>query len=324
MTDERKGTGNAGAAEHWNPGSMLPAIWLKRSFLLTLAALAAALTLGINFLLPVYYRSSAKLLPDLERNRLGPLTQAAEVAQLVGVGTGTSDPARVYPAILTSETVLRGAVLSLYARPARGDTTDLIAVFAPDRETPEENIQEAILRLRDLLSVQVENRTGVVAVSLEMRDPDLAADVLNMIVAGLDRFMRQKRSSNATEQRKWIEDRLRVVQQELRSAEESLRAFREKNRRVLDSPGLLLEQERHLREVQVKSVVFTELVKQLELAKIEEIRNIAIVNVLDPARPPVQKDRPRRMLNTLLAFFATLAAGAIWVGAKGVSSPRDV
>jgi uncharacterized protein involved in exopolysaccharide biosynthesis len=104
----------------------------------------------------------------------------------------------------------------------------------------------------------------------------------------------------------------------LRTAEENLRSFREKNRRLLDSPQLLLEQERYGREVQMKSTVLIELIKQLELAKIEEIRNIAIVNVLDPARPPVRKERPRRAVNTILAFIGTLLAGAIIAGVRSM------
>ena len=54
----------------------------------------------------------------------------------------------------------------------------------------------------------------------------------------------------------------------------------------------------------VKSTIAIELKKQYELAKIEEIKNISIVNVLDPARPPVKKERPKRATNAALAFLA--------------------
>jgi uncharacterized protein involved in exopolysaccharide biosynthesis len=234
------------------------------------------------------------------------------------VGTPAQDPGRLYPAIVTSETILREAVLTRYHWTDRPDSADLIQVFELDGDTPAENLENASARLRELMSVQFDNRTGVVTASLEMRDPQLAADVLNTIVAQLDLFMRQKRSTNATEQRKWVETRVRDIRAELRAAEENLRAFREKNRKLLDSPELLLEQERLSREVQVKSTVLIELIKQLELAKIEEIRNIAIVNVLDPARPPVRKERPRRAANTILAFFGILIAGALGVGIRSM------
>lgn len=318
MTDDRLTTATSGNVDEWSPGNILPAAWTHRKGLLTAATIVAAATLIVNLLLPAWYRTTAKLLPDLERSRPVGLGQAAEVAQLVGVGGPSQDPGRLYPAILTSETILREAILTRYRTQTHPDSVDLIGVFNPRGETPEENLETISSRLRDLMGVQFESRTGVVTVSLEMRDPQLAADVLNTIIGSLDLFMRRKRATNATEQRKWVEMRLRDIRLELRTAEENLRSFREKNRRMLDSPLLLLEQERYVREVQMKSAVLIELIKQLELAKIEEIRNIAIVSVLDPARPPVRRERPRRAVNTILAFIGTLLAGAAIVGVRSM------
>jgi uncharacterized protein involved in exopolysaccharide biosynthesis len=118
--------------------------------------------------------------------------------------------------------------------------------------------------------------------------------------------MRWKKITNASEQRKWIETRLKQVEQDLRNSEEQLKDFREKNRRVLDSPELLLQQQRLARAVEINSTLFIELKKQYELAKIEEIKNIPIVNVLDPARAPVRKAGPKRATNTVLMFLLTL------------------
>jgi uncharacterized protein involved in exopolysaccharide biosynthesis len=124
--------------------------------------------------------------------------------------------------------------------------------------------------------------------------------------------MRVKQVSSASEQRKWIETRLKDVELDLRRAEEALKLFREKNRRIIDSPQLLLDQERMLRDIEMKSTVFIELKKQAELARIEEIKNIAIVNVLDPARPPVERSGPQRTVNTLAAFLLTLLGGVVF------------
>ncbi len=301
----------------WSVQAMAPVVWRQRRPIAAAAAGVALITLIINFLLPSYHRASARLLPDIERGRLAALTQAAEVAQIVGVGGPVQDPGRLYPAILTSETVLREAIQTRYPVPGRADSADLVTVFGVEGDSPEENLENAVVRLRELMTVQFDNRTGVVTATLEMREPVLAAAVLNTIIARLDSFMRLKRSTNASEQRRWVETRVRDVRTELRGAEEDLRAFREKNRRLLDSPQLLMEQERYIREVQVKSTILVELIKQLELAKIEEIRNIAIVNVLDPARPPVHRERPRRAMNTLLAFLGTLLGGALLAGVLG-------
>ena len=79
------------------------------------------------------------------------------------------------------------------------------------------------------------------------------------------------------------------MKQDLTKAENRLKEFREKNRQVL-SPQLLLEQERLIRDVQINATIYTELRKQFELVKIEEVKNIPIINIMDTARAPAKKE----------------------------------
>lgn len=262
--------------------------------------IVAAVTLGLNFILPVYFKSTATLLPETEKSKLSALDQFADVAQLAGVKMPGSEVSRLYPIIVSSETVLRSIIEKKYKTHRFTDSVDLVQYFELDEDTPEENMYEALKKLEKLMSTSFESKTGLVEISMEMKEPQLAADVLNAVIDELDKFMRLKKVTSATEQRKWVEVRLRQVQEELRDAEERLKNFREKNRRIMDSPELLLEQERLLRNVQVRSTVFIELTKQSELAKIEEVKNITVVNVLDPGRPPVKKERPKRLVNTMI------------------------
>ena len=95
------------------------------------------------------------------------------------------------------------------------------------------------------------------------------------------------------------------MKQDLTKAENTLKEFREKNRQVL-SPQLLLEQERLIRDVQINASVYTELRKQLELVKIEEVKNIPVINVMDSARAPAKKDKPKRAAIVLTTFFLSL------------------
>jgi len=68
----------------------------------------------------------------------------------------------------------------------------------------------------------------------------------------------------------------------------------------------LLEQERFIREVQINSTLYTELKRQYELAKIEEIKNIPIVNIMDSGRPAAKKEKPKRSIIVLTSFFLSL------------------
>ncbi len=222
---------------------------------------------------------------------------------------GGSDISRLYPSILTSETVLRGVIEKEYTTERFSKPVNLITYFELDEPTPEENFDKALKNLRDLHHYDPSKQDEHRHCDRGDAGAQLSAEVLNTVIAETDKFMRLKKTTNASEQLKWIEERLKQVEVELRSAEEALKNFRERNRRVADSPQLLLEQERFLRDVQVKSTVFIELKRQAELAKIEEIKNITVVNVLDEARAPVKKERPKRAIMTaavlLLAFIGT-------------------
>jgi uncharacterized protein involved in exopolysaccharide biosynthesis len=289
-----------------DPLEVLGIIWAKRKLILILSFGVSLLTLGILFLFPNYYKAVSTILPETEKGKLSALGQFADIANIAGVNIPGSEIAKLYPTIITSETVLRNVIYKEYQTKKFPQPVNLVRFWEIDKKDLGEEFEAAYTRLRGGLNASFDMKSSMVIVTLDMTEPELAANVLNTIVGQLDNFMRTKRTSNAQEQRKWIDVRLKEVDGDLRVAEERLKEFREKNRRVSDSPELMLEQDRFAREVQINSTVFIELKKQLELAKIEEIKNIPIINILDVARPPVNKERPRRATNAALMFLVTI------------------
>jgi uncharacterized protein involved in exopolysaccharide biosynthesis len=303
MTEETKNQESEGPTLQ----EILVPIWANRKRILVISFAAALVTLGINFLLPVYYKSTATLLPETQKDKLSALGQFADIASLAGVNVPGSEIARLYPTIVISETILRNVILKKYKTHAFADSVNLIEYFEYTDETPEKNMAKMLNKLKGLLAASYDNKTSVVTLSLEMPEPEFAATVLNAVIAELDGFMRSKRVTNAGEQVKWIAVRIKEVEAEMKAAEEKLKDFRERNRRIADSPQLLMEEGRLARDVQVKGTVYIELKKQYELAKLEEIKNITIVNVLDPGRAPVKKERPKRGMNAGIMFLFCLA-----------------
>ena len=285
---------------------ILVPIWNKRKTILVVSFLAGLITYGVNFLFSDYYKSTASLLPVAQKGKLSALGQLADVASLAGVTIPGSETSRLYPSIIASETVLRSVILNTYKTTKSDTPINLIQLFDIKEGTPTKDMNSALMALRSAMSVSFDPRTGIVTMSVVMPEAQLAADVMNAIISELDKFMREKQTVNASEQVKWLEVRLSQVEDTLRKAEETLKNFREKNRRISDSPDLILKQERLNRDVQVSSTVFIELKKQYELAKLEEIKNMQIVNVLDPGRAPAVKAGPRRKTNAGLAFLACI------------------
>jgi uncharacterized protein involved in exopolysaccharide biosynthesis len=298
---------------------ILVPIWANRKRILIISFAVAVVTLAINFLfLPLYYKSIATLLPETQKDKLSSLGQFADIANFAGVSVPGSEIARLYPTIISSETVLRSVIVKKYKTQRCREPVDLIKYFELEEATDEKNMDKAVGQLRGLISSSFDNKTSVVSISLEMQEPQLAADVLNAVIDELDSFMRYKRFTNASEQVRWIDVRITEVQRDLREAEEALKGFRERNRRIIDSPQLVLEEGRLARDVQVKSTIFVELKKQYELAKLEEIKNITIVNVLDRAKTPVKKERPKRATNAAIMFLLVFFGSSSYYAVRSV------
>ncbi len=296
-------------------------VWRARTAIVKFAALVTGLSVIVNFFfLPTYYKATATLLPETENDGVATLGQFADMISLGGLDASGGDIARLYPVIISSDVVLRKVIWREYQTLRFNEPVDLIRYLEIEEETPEESIAKAVKEIRACFDASSDAKTSVVTLTLEMQEPQLAADVLNSLVGELDHFMRSERITNASERVEWLEMRLTEVKDSLRTAEDTLRDFRTRNRRVADSPQLLLEQGRLLRDVEVNSTLFIELKKQFEIAKLEEIKNLTIVNVLDSATPPIRKERPRRAVNIAVMLLLSLLLSAgyyVWQAMHG-------
>lgn len=278
-------------------------VWSSRKLIAYIVGGATAVAIIISLLLPNYYRSTAILLPETEKSKLPSLGNLSDLASMAGINTGEGSLVKLYPRIIVSESVLKNVIYAQYYSRKMKDSVNLIQFWDLDDKTPELIYEKALKALRDQLEVGMDNKTFVVTIAIETKESQVSADIVNKITQELDSFIRTKRITNASEQRKWIEGRLSEVRSDLGKSENTLKEFREKNRRVSDSPQLLLEQERIVREVQINATLYTELKKQYELVKIEEIKNIPIINIMDAGRAAARKEWPKRSIIVLTVFF---------------------
>ncbi len=144
-----------------------------------------------------------------------------------------------------------------------------------------------------------------------MPESDLSALVANNIVESLDFYIRTKRKSYASEQRFYIQKRLAQIGDSLSAAENKLKNFREENRLVA-SPALMLEQGRLLRNVDILQTVFIELNKQLEIAKIDEIKETPVLNVKELAKDPIIKAGPKRGIIFVIIMFTSILLSSLY------------
>ncbi|MEW6062276.1 MAG: hypothetical protein AB1600_10110, partial [Bacteroidota bacterium] len=155
--------------------------------------------------------------------------------------------------------------------------------------------------------------TRILEVTVTMPESKLASEVANNIAISLDEYIRTKRKSFASNQRFYLEKRINQVKDSLTRAEELLKNFREKNRIVLQSPELLMEQARLIRNVEILQTVYTTITQQLELAKIDEIRDTPVLNIKEYTEDPIIKEGPKRLIILIVVMLLSFVGSSLYV-----------
>ena len=103
---------------------------------------------------------------------------------------------------------------------------------------------------------------------------------------------------------------------EVRSIDAELQAF---DRELGEMPRIKNEGQRLTLDAAIQRKVFSLLSAQLEQARLDEMRDIPTITVLDQARPPDLKTRPKRGLMVLTAMFVAFVGtlGWVWWSVRG-------
>jgi uncharacterized protein involved in exopolysaccharide biosynthesis len=296
-------------------------LWNKRKKLLILNGAVLVVTLiFLLFIIKPYYESSVVILPEYG-SKSNMLSQLSGLAALAGVRVGELAATEIYQNLLQSESVMAPVIYSRYLTKEYPDSVNLIEYFEFDTKdkNPEIQKRKRFLELSELLtkaliSTDIDRMTKILSVKVTMPEAQLSADVVNKLVASLDFYIRTKRKSYAGEQRYYLEKRVEQIKDSLTICENKLKDFREQNKMITQSPNLLLEQGRLMRNVEIRQNVYIELNKQLELTKIDEIKDTPILNIKEIAQNPIIKAGPKRAnILILIIFFSFLASGTYYL-----------
>ncbi|MFC1484012.1 Wzz/FepE/Etk N-terminal domain-containing protein [Candidatus Neomarinimicrobiota bacterium] len=200
--------------------------------------------------------------------------------------------------------------------------TDLLSSGEGKRNLALKWEERGLEQLEKRIAVR-ETRSGLVVIRLWMEEPRMAANIANYFYEAIVDYTVNVHNMHARLNREFIDRRLNEVKGELKQAEDELKKFREHNRRVIDSPELLLEQERLIREVKIQTEVYIMLQQQYELARIEEVSETPSVVFLDEAQPAVKKDKPKRKKLVIMAFLFGLIISPVAVVARHLYHQRS-
>ncbi len=368
MTDnERPNEDEINLLDYWR-------VLVKRKLLIgIIVGIAIVGSIIYSLTLPPIYASTASIFPPQQEGGMAGIASQLPggLGVLAGGFLGVSTPVDQWMAILKSEAV-KDAIIN------RFDLKKVLKSLTMD---------DARKDFGAMMKVS-KSKEGIVSITVEDEDPKRAAVLANAIVEELDRINKGIVTTSGRRMRVFVEERLIGARDELKTSEEAIKAFQEKNRALkLDDqskavieamgavkgqlmakevelqtllsyatannpqaqilstqvkelrerlreleegkinpdnssqkdvfiptakiPNLSLQYVRLLRDAKVQQTLYELLTQQYEMARIQEAKDTATIQVLDEAKVPERRIRPRRRQIVMTATITAVFLGVL-------------
>ena len=294
-----------------------------------------AFSIGIPLLLAIIYvfiatpqYSSYISINPVNEHSNNAVSGLQGIASTIGMDIGANDNSSFYiPDIVNSRILKEAIIYNKWNTKKYNDNVNLIdyweigkdsgfsfrSLFINNKHIIKdiEDLESALGKLTQQISV-TEEESGLMIISVLMEEPKLAADIANYIANYVKSYISEEMTLQSTKFRIFIEERLKSSKIDLRVIEEKLNLYRKNHPLALDTPDLQLERARLIRDVEINQEVYLTLLTQYELAKIEELKETPVINVLDNAEAPIRKDSPKRKLLVILGLISGLFFGSMF------------
>jgi uncharacterized protein involved in exopolysaccharide biosynthesis len=299
-------------------------IWSKKRFISIFTGIVTIIAIIYSLLATPYYKSHITIYPMGEDAGNSSLGQLQGLASTFGINMGSANSTPFYiPDIVNSRRLKKQIINNKWETEVFDNPVNLITYWEIDDTTgfsikkiitglfksneqsdPYYKYQEkAIEQLSEQLSVSIDDESGLITISLLMEEPQLSADIVNFVAEKVKHYISKEVFIQSSENRQFIENRMAEAKEELSNSEVKLTDFRKEHPLALDTPDLQLQRGRFMRDIEVNQEVFITLRQQYELAKIEELKEAPIINILDEGEAAVEKTKPRR---TLIVIISTI------------------
>ncbi|MGH2395469.1 MAG: hypothetical protein ACRDFW_00455 [bacterium] len=301
-----------------------PLIAIARKHWKQLAATAfaaSALALGASRMAPKTFTSTASFVPEKE----GPSQLPSGLSSLAGQLGITTDDARNSPqfyAKVLGSRALRLAVANDTSRQDDSPSRTIGEALGCTGSNPEKFAECAVRKLDARTRVVIDPRSQVVTLAVGARHSRLAQEIATSYLRALSDFNLSLRQSNAGVRREFLQKRADEAQDLLADAEDVLKSFHARNRRIEDSPALLVEEGRLRRAIDRRQEIFLFLMRQLEQAKLDEVRNTPVITVVDRPNRPYRRSAPKTLVWMALAGFLGAAGHLLWLVRPPDAVPR--
>jgi uncharacterized protein involved in exopolysaccharide biosynthesis len=242
--------------------------------------------------------------------------QLGGLAASLGINIGGGDPGQspyFYLDLLEAKAILWPVAQKTYTlKTDTGVVTgNLIKIF--NIKDPRPNVARAkvIDALKGAISSTNSVKTGVITVMVHAGRPDLAVQISANLLDQVNVYNLGRRQEQAAGERAFVQRQVDEKRTELRQAEGELRDFLESNRMYAQSPELILERTRLQRQVDMRNTLYTSMLQSYEAARIDEMRDLPVISVIEPPEMPIEPDPRGGLKKTLIGLLVGLVLGIV-------------
>jgi len=198
-------------------------LWGRRQFLLRVAGIGLLASTFIAFLIPKQYTSTAQLMPPDAQSTSGMAMMAGFAAK---GGGGLGSVAGDLLGMKSTGALFIGVLRSQTSQDRLIQQFDLKTVYRT------QSAMDARMRLDQSTSVSEDKKSGIITISVTDHNPQRAAALAAAYVDELNSLVAELSTSAAHRERVFLEERLKVVKQDLDEASNQLAQFSSKNNTI--------------------------------------------------------------------------------------------
>jgi uncharacterized protein involved in exopolysaccharide biosynthesis len=275
------------------------------------AVAASVILVAIGIIRPRNYTARASFVAEQEKTRSLPAGIGALASQFgIGIsGDGGRSP-QFYQNLVSTSGLLLGLIDSL-VEAAPGESVSVRRLFRGEPSNTRASTDRLLRRLRKQVAAQVDSRTGVVTITVASRTPSAAEGMAGLVIGSIKHFNVATRQLRARELRTFLENRVADALGGLHDAEDELRVFYQRNRRIGDSPNLIFEEGRMKRQVELRQELYTTLSRELESARIDEVNDTPTITVIDAPLASSRADGPGLVMLSAIGLVLGVAVRAL-------------
>nr|WP_321405967.1 Wzz/FepE/Etk N-terminal domain-containing protein [uncultured Carboxylicivirga sp.] len=169
--------------------------------------------------------------------------------------------------------------------------------------------------IEDLIQVEVDDGTGLVSLTVEAKEPIVTAQYVQRAVELLQEYIIDYKTKKVRENLNFIQESYLDKKVEYEKLQKQFFNYKDRHRNII-SERSDPEFQRLSDEYDLVSIIYQELAKQLEQARIAVKEQTPAFSVIEPSKVPTEKSSPNRKLILIASVFIGFFIGIFVIFGK--------